>query len=163
MQCEAALVKAIPLTAVISLTNLPVAPLTLSRCFCLVTMQNRGLDPKVASDIFRTFAKVLEHFDGKLVLNIVAYNNAAPEVYGSFAQRTGGMLMNPISRNPAVLARGLTDVVRALLGQMIDQPAEVQELEGFRLMDVSGLNPDRQTEQVSGYQDDSKCRLSFCH
>lgn len=82
------------------------------------------------------------------MLNFVAYNNASPEIYGNFAQQTGGMLMRPMSRSPAVLARGLTDVVRVLLAQMEGQPTEVQELEGFQLVDVSGLNVERQTEQV---------------
>ncbi|WIA35204.1 hypothetical protein OEZ86_003667 [Tetradesmus obliquus] len=86
----------------------------------------RGLSEAVAGDAIKCFrATALQHFAGNLVLNCVVYNNnyrgpdtSLMRLCGCFAQQTGGMLMQPESRNPAVLASGLTTVVKLLLSSM---------------------------------------------
>uniref|UniRef100_A0A383VJ19 VWFA domain-containing protein n=1 Tax=Tetradesmus obliquus TaxID=3088 RepID=A0A383VJ19_TETOB len=139
----------------------------------------RGLSAAVAGDAIKCFrATALQHFAGKLVLNCVVYNNnhrgpdtSLMRLYGCFAQQTGGMLMQPESRNPAVLASGLTTVVKLLLSSMegvaLPPPqrngpaaaggggdgdeydyydSDVEQLEGFRLVDVSGMRADVSSE-----------------
>ena len=123
----------------------------------LAWLQTRGLEPEVANDIFRVFEKVLSHFEDNLVLSCVLYDSGASNqsIYGSLAQRTGGMLMQPCSRSASVLAKGLMAVVKALISRMPGQPQaapgapneDPSALNGFRLMDISSL-PARNTEQV---------------
>jgi hypothetical protein len=135
-----------------------------------------GLTPEDAGDAIKCFrATALQHFAGNLILNCVVYDSSRPGsgrnaadtpmmwLYGCFAQQTGGMLMQPGSRSPTVLANGLTTVVKLLLSRMegvaMDNPAAANgaangagsgfELEGFRLVDVSGLH-----EGVSSEGDD---------
>lgn len=113
-------------------------------------LEARGLARSVASDVFRVFHLVQEHYAGNLVLNCVMYSGAPADVYGSLVQRTGGMLMEPVSRQPQVLAKGMLDVIRTLLSTMpggVGGDAAVSSLEGFQLYDVSGL-PARECEQV---------------
>jgi hypothetical protein len=119
------------------------------------------------------------HFGSNLILNCVVYNTGSGDrysavragakpcatqcLYGSLAQQTGGMLMEPdSSRDPSVLARGLTTVVRKLVATMegVQLPAGNQQqqtgpgaaaddeldLSGFKLIDVSGLNAERSCE-----------------
>jgi hypothetical protein len=122
-------------------------------------LQTRGLEPEVAKDLFRVFGKVLNHFQDNLVLNCVLLNgdDSDQAIYGSLAQQTGGMLMQPRSRSPSVLASGLMAVVKTLISRMPGQQQHAANgaanqdpsaLDGFRLMDLSNL-PARNTEQVS--------------
>jgi hypothetical protein len=89
---------------------------------------NRGLTDRDAADFFKCFqATALSHFGSNLILNCVVDNSgvntnclsAEQLLYGSLAQQTGGMLMEPdSSRDPRLLARGLTAVVTKLLACM---------------------------------------------
>jgi hypothetical protein len=124
----------------------------------------RGLTPTDASDAIKCFrATALQHFAGNLVLNCVVYegsstgrqaDTAVMKLYGCFAQQTGGILMVPNSRSPTVLANGLTTVIKLLLSRMDGAAAaaaavgsgEGAELQGFRLVDVSGLRDDVSSE-----------------
>jgi len=127
----------------------------------------RGLHPDVAGDVFKTFrSTALSHFNGNLILNCVVYwsgsSGASPQqpsatqvLYGSFVQQTGGMLMQPISRQSSILAKGLMDVVKMLLLRVQGAAAgegaveAADELPGFKLIDVSGLNPERESERAA--------------
>jgi hypothetical protein len=119
-------------------------------------LHSKGVDPEVAKDLFRVFGTVLNHFGSNLVLNCVLYGRDPDNeaIYGSLANRTGGMLLKPCSRSSWVLAKGLMAVVKTLLSRMPGQPADEagnndpSELDGFTLMDISKL-PERNTEQVS--------------
>jgi hypothetical protein len=128
----------------------------------------RGLTPADATDAVKCFrATALQHFAGNLILNCVVYegsstgrhaDTAVMKLYGWFAQQTGGMLMVPNSRSSTVLADGLTTVVKLLLSRMdgaaaaaaaaagSSEGAQGSELEGFRLVDVSGLRDDVSSE-----------------
>jgi hypothetical protein len=113
-----------------------------------------GLSEQDASDFFKCFcATALSHFGSNLILNCVVYNTdvftagpAAPpsatqRLYGSLAQQTGGMLMEPdSSRDSSVLARGLTAVVRKLIARM----------QGVRLPAGSYRHPQQQRLQQLG-------------
>ena len=115
-------------------------------------LQDRGLTPSVTLDLYRAFQLVEGHYAGNLVLNCVAYSGAPHDVYGSLVQGTGGMLMQLVSREPQVLAKGMLHVIRTLLAAMpqgVAGEAAVSSLEGFQLYDVSGL-PRRECEQVRG-------------
>jgi hypothetical protein len=91
----------------------------------------RRLPEHDAADFFKCFqATAFNHFGGNLILNCVVYNDvftdgpdappsATQRLYGSLAQQTGGMLMEPdSSRDSSVLARGLTAVVCKLIARM---------------------------------------------
>jgi hypothetical protein len=150
----------------------------------------RGLTQHEATDFFRCFkATAFSHFGSNLILNCVVYNTgeyttagpgarpcATQCLYGSLAQQTGGMMMEPdSSRDSSVLAYGLTTVVRKLVEacracrclkatsssmQGVQMPESNQqqhagpgaaaddgfELRGFKLIDVSGLNEERSCE-----------------
>jgi hypothetical protein len=128
----------------------------------------RGLTPADASDAVKCFrATALQHFAGNLILNCVLYegsstgrhaDTAVMKLYGWFAQQTGGMLMVPNSRSSTVLANGLTTVVKLLLSRVdgaaaaaaaaagSSEGSQGSELEGFRLVDVSGLRDDVSSE-----------------
>ncbi|WIA35205.1 hypothetical protein OEZ86_003668 [Tetradesmus obliquus] len=123
----------------------------------------RGLSAADAGDAIKCFrATALQHFAGNLVLNCVVYaGDSEPDtslmrLYSCFAQQTGGMLMQPESRNPTVLANGLTTVVKMprMEGAALPQPQQdngpagsaAAQLEGFRLVDVSGLRADVSSE-----------------
>jgi hypothetical protein len=139
--------------------------------------EQRGLTQHDAADFFRCFkATAFNHFGSNLILNCVVYNTgqyatagpgakpcATQCLYGSLAQQTGGMMMEPdSSRDSSVLARGLTTVVRKLVGTMQGVQLRVGnqqqqaasgaaaddgfELRGFKLIDVSGLNAERSCE-----------------
>lgn len=73
-------------------------------------------------------------------------------MWGRVAQATGGMLLNPLSRSPDLLSEGMLSIVRALLSRLVlGQPEfEADSLEGFQLLDVSGLPP-AETEEVRGW------------
>jgi hypothetical protein len=116
-------------------------------------LRNRGLTEHDAADFFKCFqATALRHFGSNLILNCVVYNNdvftvgpdadpsAEQRLYGSLAQQTGGMLMEPdSSRDSSVLARGLTAVVRKLIARM----------QGVRL--PAGNQRQQQRQQGMGY------------
>jgi hypothetical protein len=138
------------------------------------------LSPSDARDFFKCFQQTtLAHFGSNLVLNCVVYNTrglSAPQpcatqlLFASIAQQTGGMLMQPESRNAAAMAAGLVSVVKALMArlggtqheglqQQQQQQQQQQEdgielgaaaggvgLQGFRLIDLSGVHPDRSSE-----------------
>lgn len=115
-------------------------------------LQDRGLTPSVTLDLYRAFQLVEGHYAGNLVLNCVAYSGAPHDVYGSLVQGTGGMLMQLVSREPQVLAKGMLHVIRTLLAAMpqgVAGEAAVSSLEGFQLYDVRGL-AQRECEQVRG-------------
>jgi hypothetical protein len=78
--------------------------------------------PQDAADAHRVYAKVLDHFQGRLVQNVVYYGDIFDEqtFYGSVAQRTGGMLMQPTRSNAGhqVLSSVLLYIVKTLLGRL---------------------------------------------
>jgi hypothetical protein len=116
-----------------------------------------------ARDLFKTFRQTaLSHFGSNLILNCVVCrgsNSSTPcdtqLLLGGLAQQTGGMLMQPNSRDAGNLATGLVSVVQTLMARLIGQPSDQQQqgegsevgasLEGFRLIDLSGV-PDRSSE-----------------
>ena len=138
----------------------------------LAYLMSRGLSNSDARDVFKTFQKTaLAHFAGNLILNCVVYNSRGLRatvpcekqlLYGSFAQQTGGMVMQPDSRDSVVLATGLVSCVQSLLGRLIGRrlqqqpqpedaedgqvPQAEQGLQGFKLIDLSGLK-NRASEQ----------------
>lgn len=124
-----------------------------------------------ARDFFKCFQETaLAHFGSNLILNCVVYNTYglyAPQLceaqllFASLAQQTGGMLMQPLDRNSSSMATGLLSVVKALMARLQGgqvnttqhqhQPDEedgaLQGLQAFKLVDLSGVNPDRSSEQ----------------
>jgi hypothetical protein len=117
---------------------------------------------QVAADAQRMSSKVLDHFNGSLVQHVVYYGNSesAKAFYGSLAQRTGGMLMQPNVTGQQVLSTALLHIVKLLLSQFPGgppPPAPVEEseedilppLQGFYLYDLEELN-DVETEEVRG-------------
>jgi hypothetical protein len=78
--------------------------------------------PQVATDAHRVYTKVLDHYQGKLVQHVVYYGDIPDEqaFYGSLAQRTGGMLMQPTRSNAGhqVLSSVLLYIVKTLLGRL---------------------------------------------
>jgi hypothetical protein len=156
-------------------------PTSTSRNELQYLTSQRNLSQEDAGDTIKCFrATALQHFAGNLILNCVVYDmsrsselSAMMQLYGCLAQQTGGMLMKPDSRSPAVLANGLTTVVKLLLSRMnaagLPQASQQQdgsaaaaaaaaaaagdngsgsglELEGFRLLDLSGLREDVASE-----------------
>lgn len=129
---------------------------------------SRGVSQDDAQDVFKTFQNItLAHFGGNLILNAVVFNSGGyyanqPSgdqlLFGSFAQQIGGMLMQPDSRNSAVLAQGLVTVVQSLLERLVGhgpaeagaQPEATEQLQGFKLIDLSGVTADRASEQEDG-------------
>lgn len=109
----------------------------------------------------------MAHFAGNLILNCIIYNTRglrATEpckkqlLYGSFAQQTSRMCMQPESRDSIPLALGLLSVVRSLLGRLVavrlQQAVEevgevprVEQLQGFKLIDLSNITADRAGER----------------
>lgn len=97
-------------------------------------------------------------------------------LYGSLAKQTGGLLMSPQSRDAEKLASGLVTIVKALVGRLLRANAQQQQqqqlpvpdleaaqdaeggggggfdpaLQGFRLIDLSGVNADRACEEDDG-------------
>jgi len=130
-------------------------------------LMSSGLSYSDASDVFCTFKKTaLAHFEGNLILNCVVYNTRglrATEpcqkqlLYGSFAQMTGAMVMQPDSRDSFVLAQGLISVVQSLLGRLVGrrlrhqgeegEVPQADQLQGFKLIDLAGITVDRTSEQ----------------
>lgn len=132
------------------------------------------LSPSDARDFYKCFQQTaLAHFGSNLVLNAIIYNSrglSAPQpcdkqlLFAGLAQQTGGMLMQPESRSAATMADGLLSVVKALMGRMrggIVAPQHQQDedmaqnrdsagagerLVGFKLIDLSGVHPDRSSE-----------------
>lgn len=124
-----------------------------------------SLSASDARDVFKTFRQTaLAHFGESLILNCVVYNTQGRDfstpcqtqlLFGGLAQQTGGMLMQPLSRDADALAAGLVSVVQALMARLMGQPSDQQQqgedsgvgtsLEGFRLIDLSGV-PDRSSE-----------------
>jgi hypothetical protein len=151
-------------------------PTSTSRNELQYLTSQRNVSPEDAGDTIKCFrATALQHFAGNLILNCVVYDmsrssdlSAMMQLYGCLAQQTGGMLMKLDSRSPAVLANGLTTVVKLLLSRMnaagLPQASQQQdgsaaaaaagdngsgsglELEGFRLLDLSGLREDVASE-----------------
>lgn len=120
-----------------------------------------------ARDFFKTFHQTaLAHFGSNLILNCVVYNTRGMHtdqpcdtqlLFGCLAQLTGGMLMQPNSRDASTLAAGLISVVKALMHRLRGQPADQQQqgansgistdrLEGFKLIDLSRVHPERSSE-----------------
>lgn len=118
-------------------------------------------------DFFKTFhTTTLAHFGSNLVLNCVVFNSHGSRAeqpcptqlfWGSVAQLAGGMLMQPETRDARTLAGGLVSVVRSLMGHLMGgsglqgQDADggggdPQGLQGFKLIDLAGVNPDRREE-----------------
>jgi hypothetical protein len=144
-------------------TNAGISPTAKHELLHLVARYH--LSPTDARDLFKTFQKTaLAHFGNNLILNCVVYNthghNAGTPCHtqlllGGLAQQTGGMLMQPKSRDADTLAAGLVSVVQALMARLVGQPSDQQQgegsglgarLEGFRLIDLSGV-PDRSSEE----------------
>lgn len=93
----------------------------------------RAIDPTLSTsdvhDFFKTFhTTILAHFGSNLVLNCVVFNSRGTRAqqpcptqlfWGSVAQLTGGMLMQPVTRDAHTLAGGLVSVVRSLTGHLM--------------------------------------------
>ena len=129
----------------------------------LAWLAERGLPAEVARDAFRTFVHVAERFGGSLVLNVVAYSNVAETLstLGALAAATGGLLLRPAARDPALLARGMLAVVRSLAAQLqpaAAAPAAVGEagadeaalLQGFELLDAAAAAPRASEDEPEG-------------
>lgn len=73
--------------------------------------------------------------------------------WGSVAQLTGGMLMQPETRDAHTLAGGLVSVVRSLTGHLMggsrlqgqgaNEGGHLEGLQSFKLIDLAGVNPKR--------------------
>jgi hypothetical protein len=79
---------------------------------------------QVATDAQRVYAKVLDHFNGSLVQHVVYYGDEPLDAafFGSLAQRTGGMLMEPTADGYQVLSTGLLHIIKLLLSQFPGGP-----------------------------------------
>jgi hypothetical protein len=108
----------------------------------------------------------LAHFGPNLVLNCVVYNSRGTRAeqpcptqlfWGSVAQLTGGMLMQPETRDAHTLAAGLVSVLRSLTRHLMGggRPqaqapgkgdGDSEGLQGFKLIDLASVNPKRKKE-----------------
>lgn len=119
----------------------------------LTYLAARGLDESTARDVFKTFNKtVLDHFGDRFIINCVLYGDRNELIWANLAQQTGGMLMRPQVYDPTVLAQGLCTVVRSLLRRLVGEAqdegtVQADQLQGFKLADLSNVNANRATEQ----------------
>lgn len=105
---------------------------------------DRNVPRDVASDIYRLFDSVISSYsaaDSHLFLNCIVYgNSSARRTYAPLVQRTGGLLMEPRSRDPRLLCAGMMAVVNSLLARLSAAESEsANDLSGFVVYDASGM------------------------